>query len=325
MSEDADQRLATAVRAGDDTAVARALADGADPTTPATRRSILAEAVSATRRRARPGALTILRLLLEAGATAHPGEEPALITAVMSPVAPAVLRLLLAHGADPGARRSDGAPAIVVAARLGDHAAVDTLAAAGADVQAGDRQGRTALMHAVERNEQRVIAVLLTAGADIGTVSADGMTALRLARGWHRQNIQFMLGENHAGLDDVPITRTVVRFVPDSARLTGDPRMLHLLASVVDIALDDLGDDEWQARTGYDATVARAAARRLRHEITPAPRASWHELRVTADELGAIRSALVELAYGTTRETPDDTSRIEIVDMLSDLDRQLGR
>ncbi|MGI5239920.1 ankyrin repeat domain-containing protein [Dactylosporangium sp. CA-139066] len=391
MNHDPDQRLVEAVRAGDEVAVARALADGADPDAsvsrfqgsvlieaarsgrsgvvgllvdagarigpvghfnvsplrvavleartdvvrylvargalpaePTTRTSVLTEAVSYAMHRPRPAALATLQVLLDAGATPRPSEEAPLITAVMQPVAPAVLRLLLAKGADVNQRRSDGSPAIVVAARRGDHAAVDVLLQGGADADARDRHGRTALMHAVERNEQRVIAVLLLAGAAVDAVGADGMTALELARGWQRQNVQFMLGEHRAGRDDVPITRTVVSIVPTGVRFKGDPPMLHLLASVIDIALDDLGDDEWAARTGGNADTARAVAVRLRHEAVPASNASWFQLEVTADEFAAARSALVELAYGTTRVLPAGTSRLEIVDVLEELDRQLG-
>lgn len=301
------------------------IAHGALPAESAARTSVLTEAVSYTRHRPRPAALATLQVLLQAGATPHPDEEAPVITAVMRSVAPTVLRLLLAHGADVNQRRSDGTPAILIAARRGDHAAVDVLLQAGADVDARDQQGRTALMHAVERNEQLVIAALLLAGAAIDTVSADGMTALELARGWQRQNVQFMLGEHHAGLDDVPINRTVVRILPTGVRLSGDPQMLHLLASVIDIVLDDLGDDEWATRTGADADTARTVAARLRNEIVPAPNASWYQLDVTADELAAARSALVELAYGTTRVLPTSTSRLEIVDLLEELNRQLGR
>jgi ankyrin repeat protein len=306
-------------------AVQSLVAHGALAAEPKSRSSVLTEAVSYTAFRPTPAALATLRVLLEAGAAAGPSEEAPLITAVMRPVAPAVLRLLLTYGADANQQRSDGTPAIVVAARRGDHAAVDVLLQAGAEVDARDGKGRTALMHAIERNEQRVIAALLLAGAAIDAVSVDGMTALQLARGWQRQNVQFMLGERHAGLDDVPIVRTVVRAVPTGVRLAGDPQMLHLLASVLDIALDDLGDDEWGTRTGADADTARAVAARLREEVVPAANASWHQLDVTADELSAVRSALVELAYGTTRVMPAGTSRLEIIDVLEELNRQLGR
>jgi uncharacterized protein len=301
------------------------VAHGALGAEPATKSSVLTEAVSYTAFRPRPEALVTLRVLLEAGAIPRPREEAPLVIAVMRRVAPAVLRLLLAHGADANQHRSDATPLIVVAARQGDHAAVDVLLQAGADVDARDGRGRTALMHAVERNEQRVIGTLLLAGAALDAVSADGMTALQLARGWQRQNIQFMLGERRAGLDDVPITRTAVRIVASGVRLASDPPMLHLLASVIDIALDDLGDDEWRTRTGTDAETARAIAVRLRDEIVPTENASWHHLDATVDELAAVRSALVELAYGTTRIMPAGTSRLEIIDMLEELNRQIGR
>lgn len=301
------------------------IAHGALATEPTGRSSVLREAVSYTAFRPRPAAVETLRVLLDAGAVPGSSEEALLITAVMRPVAPAVLRLLLNYDADPNQRRSDATPAIVIAARRSDHASVDVLLQAGADVDACDAQGRTALMHAVERNEQRVVAALLLAHASIDTVSADGMTALQLARGWQRQNIQFMLGERRVGMDDVPIIRTVVRIAPTGVRLAGDPQMLHLLANVIDIALDDLGDDEWQIRTGTAADAARAFAARLRDDILPAANASWHQLDATADEVATARSALVELAYGTTRAMPADASRLEIVDVLEELNRQLGR
>lgn len=301
------------------------IAHGALPAESATRTSVVTEAVSVPRHRPRPAALATLQVLLEAGATPHPDEEAPLITAVMGPVPAAVLRLLLANGADVDQQRTDGTPAIVIAARRGDHAAVDVLLQAGADVESGDRQGRTALMHAVERNEQGVIAALLLAGAAVDTVSADGMTALELARGWHRQNVEFMLGERHAGMDDVPIPRTVVRILPTGVRLTGDPPMLHLLASVVDIVLDDLGDDDWETRTDVDPETARAVAVRLRTEIVPARNASWYQLDVTSKEFTATRSALAEIGYGATRVLPAGTSRLAIVDLLAELNRQLGR
>jgi hypothetical protein len=116
-----------------------------------------------------------------------------------------------------------------------------------------------------------------------------------------------------------------VRLVPTGVRLAGDPRLLQLVASVIDIALDDLGDDEWRTRTGTTAEAARGFAERLRDDIVPAATGSWHELDATTDEFAAARAALVELAYGTTLIMPDGTSRLEIVDLLEELNRQLGR
>ncbi|MCP2322270.1 hypothetical protein HDA40_000777 [Hamadaea flava] len=298
---------------------------GALAAEPVNRASVLTDAISYTAFRPTAAAVATLRVLLEAGAVPGASEEAPLITAVMGPVAPVVLRLLLTHGADPNQRRSDSSPAVVIAARRGDHAVVDVLLEAGADVDACDARGRTALMHAVERNEQRVVVALRVAGASTDVVSADGMTALQLARGWQRQNIQFLLGEHHVGMDDVPIIRTTLRVAMTEARLVGDPQMFHLLANVIDIAIDDLGDDEWETRTGLSTETAQAFAARLRLDFLRATGASWHQLAATADEFATARSALVELAYGTTRRMPSSMSRLEIIDLLEEINRQLGR
>jgi ankyrin repeat protein len=296
------------------------LTQGALRSEPTRMPSALNEAVSYTAYRPRPSALETLRVLLESAATTRPDEEKPLITAVMRSAPPAAFRLLLAHGADPDEQRSDGTPAIVVAARRGDHAAVDALVEAGADVDARDLRGRTALMHAVERDEKLVAQVLLTGGADVGAADDDGTTALRLAQGWQNQNIQFRMGEHSVGRDDVPITRTFLRVTPTAVRLAGDPPMFHLLADVIDIALDDLGDDEWETRSGLDAEVARSTAARLRDGLEPAPGASWYRLDLTRAEFATMRSSLVELAYGTTRATPAGTTRLEIIDVLEELE-----
>jgi len=133
-----------------------------------------------------------------------------------------------------------------------------------------------------------------------------------------------VMGEDRAGLDNAPMVRTGVRVVPTAVLLAGDPQTLRLLAGVIDIALDDLGDGEWQARTGTHCEQARAFAARLR-DVVRAANASWHQLDATADELATARSALVELAHGTTRVVPPGSSRLDIVDLLEELDRQLGR
>ncbi len=179
-------------------------------------------------------------------------------------------------------------------------------------------------MHAVERDERAVVAVLRLAGADIDKVSADGATALELARGWQRQNIQFMLGERIVGMDDVPIARTVMRRSPAGHQLRGDPSMFRLWAQVIERAVDDLGDAEWGIRTGTSSEEVLGLARRLRTQPVPASGASWHVLDVTSDELAAARAALLELAYGTPT-VPDGISRDEITDLFEELERQLGR
>lgn len=297
---------------------------GALAAEPVVRGSVLADAVAYAMHRPRPAALKTLRLLLRSGARAAPGEEASIVGAVMRRAAPAVLRILLDHGADPNQHRSDGTPVLVLAARRGDHAAVDVLIAAGADVDADDALGRTALMHAVERDERAVVAVLGLAGADIDKVSADGAKAMELAKGWQRQNVQFMLGERRVGLDNVPIARTVIRLNPTGYQLQGDPSMFRLWAQLIERAVDVLGGDEWNIRTGTSSEEALGFARRLRSQPEPASGASWHILDVTSDEFATARAALLELAYGT-RSVPDGMSPDEITDLFQELERQLDR
>jgi hypothetical protein len=71
--------------------------------------------------------------------------------------------------------------------------------------------------------------------------------------------------------------------------------------------------------------VADRCRTRCEAQIVPVPNALWYQLDVTADELAAARLALVEFAYGTTRVLPASTSRLEIVDLLEEVNRQLGR
>jgi ankyrin repeat protein len=305
--------LQSAVRGSHLAIVRLLLARGAlaleDPTKP----GVLAIALSAARHRPTPTTLATLRELLAAGVT------PDLVSAVTQGVAPAVLRILLEYGTDPNETRSDGTPVLVLAARRGDHAAVDALIQSGAAVDAADTGGRTALMHAVERDHKRCAAVLLLAGADIATTTGDGTNALQLARGWQRQNIQFMLGVHRVGLDNVPITRTTMRVTPTGVRLAGDPPQFELLADVIDLVVSDLRDDEWRTRTGTPADAARRFAIRLRTNVIPAGNASWHYLDADRGEYAVIRGALLELAYGTTRSTPPGYTRLDIIDLFEEL------
>jgi hypothetical protein len=380
---DRDAELVAAVRASDPAAVAKALADGADPDSAASRiamtvlseaastgrleitrllldagasvrarrpqyqsplqsavsnghldvirllvdrgaldvegtdrGSLLATAIAATRHRPQAAALEVLRHLLELGADAAPGEESPIVQAVLGSAAPAVIRMLLSHGADPNSRRSDGTPALILAARRGDHAAVDVLLTAGADPNAVDGDGRTALMHAIERNERAVSTALLLAGADHAG-------ALAIARGWQRQSVQFHLGEMSAGMDDVPIARTAVRLHPTGYELRGDPTEFSRWGQLVACAAEELGDDEWDARTGTPYALAQTVAHRLVGEPAKSPTASWHSIELTRAELATVRQAFVELAYAVRVTLPDDLGQEYVHDALDELDAQL--
>ncbi|MGA4687765.1 ankyrin repeat domain-containing protein [Micromonospora sp. AB353] len=280
------------------------------------RGSLLATAIAATRHRPQAGALEVLRYLLELGADAAPGEETPIVQAVLGSAAPATIRMLLSRGADPNSQRSDGTPVLVLAARRGDHAAVDVLLTAGADPDAVDGRGRTALMHAIERNERAVSTALLLAGAAHAG-------ALDVARGWQRQNVQFQLGEMSVGLDDVPIARTAVRLHPTGYELRGDPAEFRRWGQLVSCAAEELGDDEWDTRTGTPYALAQTVAHRLVHDPAKSPTASWHRIELTRAELDTVRQAFVELAYAVRAELPDGLGREYVHDTLDELDAQL--
>jgi uncharacterized protein len=128
------------------------LETGVDPNQARGREAILMDAVAAARHFPKPESLETVRLLLDAGATVRPGDDPAVVLVVASGSPSSVLRLLLDRGADPNATRSDGTPAIVIAAMRRNAGLVDELLAGGAEVDAADVGGRTALMHAVEKS-----------------------------------------------------------------------------------------------------------------------------------------------------------------------------
>jgi hypothetical protein len=295
---------------------------GAFAAEPADRGSVLTHVVSKISYQPSRALSKTLAVLLHLGASPGRNEEPPIVSAIEASAPPAVLRVLLDHGADPDQRRSDGTPVLVLAARHGDHAAVDLLVQSSADINAVDARGRTALMYAVERNERTVAGVLLLGGADRDRVSPDGMTALRLAQGWQWQNIQFALGETSVGVDNVPIARTLLRLTPGGFRLQADPAMFGLLASIIDVVVADL-DEEWEELTSCSAEAALTFATRLRSDPDPAPNASWHVMAASRDELTIVRSALVEMAYGTTRVLPDGVNRPDVQDLAADIFRQL--
>ncbi|MEU4217528.1 ankyrin repeat domain-containing protein [Actinoplanes sp. NPDC026623] len=280
------------------------------------RGSLLVTAIAATGHRPRAAALEVLRYLLELGVDAAPGEETPIVQAVLRSAAPATIRMLLSHGADPNSRRSDGTPALILAARRGDQAAVDVLLTAGADPDALDGYGHTALMHAIERNEQAVSTVLLLAGADQAG-------ALDIARGWQRQNVQFKLGERMVGLDDVPIARTAVRLHPTGYELRGDPADFRRWGQLLACAAEELGDDEWDTRTGTPYALAQTVAHRLVDEPAKSPTASWHRIELSREELATVRQAFVELAYAVRVALPDGLGQEYVRDVLDELDAQL--
>ncbi|MEQ4210152.1 ankyrin repeat domain-containing protein [Actinopolymorpha sp. B9G3] len=215
----------------------------------------------------KPESLETVRLLLVAGATVRPHDDPAVVSAVASESPPAVVRLLLEHGADPSAVRSDGAPAIVVAAMRRNAGLIEELLAGGAEVDAADANGRTALMHAVERGgTDGIIASPLCHGADKDRKAVDGSSAHTLALAWGRQNVRHMMGEQSVGPEILDAPRTVIDQRAGVVQLLGDDRALEQLAMLVDHAIDDLGADEFETLVGASAEDAHRVTDRLRND-----------------------------------------------------------
>ncbi|MGW5366672.1 ankyrin repeat domain-containing protein [Actinopolymorpha pittospori] len=295
------------------------LAAGVDVNPSSTRGAILMDAVACTRHWPMPESLETVRLLLDAGATVRPQDDPAVVLAVASESPPAVLRLLLEHGADPNAVRSDGAPAIVIAAMRRHAGLIEELLAGGAEVDAADGNGRTALMHAVERGADGIIASLLCHGADKDRQAVDGSSAHTLALAWGRQNVRLMMGEQSVGLEVLDVPRTVVYQRAGVVQLLGDDLGLEQLAMLVDHAIDDLGDDEFGTLVGASAEDARRVTDRLRNDRRGHPQShSLKQVDITRDEQRLIRGALLNLAYGPPMEMPAGMTRVQLADIFED-------
>ena len=96
----------------------------------------------------------------------------------------AIVRLLLARGADPNAPEKQGATPLDRAANAGKPEVVTLLLDGGADIRG---VGRSALFSALrEENCAATIRLLLARGADPGGCDADGLTPLMEAARWNR-------------------------------------------------------------------------------------------------------------------------------------------
>ncbi len=299
--------------------VRQLLQAGVDPNRPGERESLLMEAVAATGHHPSPQAVLAVQALLTAGATVRPDDDPALVLAVAAGAPAAVLRLLLAHGGDPDARRRDGAPALVIAAKRRNLTAVEVLLEAGATVDAFDADGRTALMHAVERGSQATVASLLCASADALLPAADGSTAHGLARSWNHHAIPFLFGETSVGPEHLDLPRTVLDARPATVRLRGDATEFQRWSVIVSHVLTNLGDDEFVTLVGQTADQARAVGARLAQEHQPtAYSGTLRVLDLTTEEWQIVRGALLNLAYGPALPPPG-ISHLDVCDLYENI------
>jgi ankyrin repeat protein len=119
------------------------------------------------------------------------------------------LRICIDHGVNvtTAETMSMVAPPLHLAAMQGHQAVVRLLLAAGADCEAKDCKNRTALMWAAERGYGAVVQVLLQFGAEVGPRDADGASAMHLAAEEPRYHIITMLSDWGASLDGATALR----------------------------------------------------------------------------------------------------------------------
>lgn len=90
-------------------------------------------------------------------------------------------KLLLACGADVGARSENGLTPLVLAARQRDFHATQLILEAGADINDASEDGYTALMFAAAEADTSLVAHLINHGADVNAVCKAGMSPLVFA------------------------------------------------------------------------------------------------------------------------------------------------
>ena len=168
------------------------------------------------------------------------GGETALMLAAAYAANPAVVRALIAAGAD--VRRADGAGStpLLYAGWFNPSAAVHrALLEAGAAVDAADHRGRTALLAAASRNPNpEVVRLLLDSGAELTARDDEGRTALMAAA--HNRDAGAASLLLAAGAD--PHVRNARGRTPlmQAAENNPNPEVLHVLLSAgADVAERD--------------------------------------------------------------------------------------
>ena len=170
--------------AGDTVALQAAIDSGTDPNA---RRS---DGYAAIHLAAKQGQLASLKVLLANGARIEARDRKHAHTAVHKAAwanRPEVLAYLLAAGADPNPRDTDGD--MVPLHWATDRRIAKLLLTAGANPDAADIYGETPLHTAASRKHAGVVAALLAGGANPNLKNDDGQTPLHIAAAWSDQAI----------------------------------------------------------------------------------------------------------------------------------------
>ena len=300
--------LHLASAAGNAAIVSRLLDKGADPN------AASETGITPLMEAARSGSVDAVRALLVRGAKVNATERDRDQTALMWAVArqrPAVVQLLIQHGADvhartrvrpltvmldQGPRRSvktsmqdareieaGGGTALIFAAEVGDATSAQHLLAAGANVNDAAADGSSALVRAVFAGHTGVARVLIDAGADVNAAGA-GYTALHAAalRGDHA-TVQALLlaGAN----PDIQLTKgsPVRRFGSQWALptpMTGATPLLvaatYLEVDIIRALLQARADHRLGLVDGGATPLLAAAGIAIEKEARPSDLARWH-------------------------------------------------
>ena len=170
--------------AGDTVALQAAIDSGTDANA---RRS---DGYAAIHLAAKQGQLASVKVLLANGARIEERDRKHAHTAVHKAAwasQPEVLAFLLAAGADPNPRDTDGD--MVPLHWATDRRIAKLLLTAGANPDAADIYGETPLHTAASRKHAGVVAALLAGGANPNLKNDDGQTPLHIAAAWSDQAI----------------------------------------------------------------------------------------------------------------------------------------
>lgn len=210
-----------------------------------------------------------VKMLLDKGAWVDmlaKGERTALHLAAMRPNGEAVVRMLLAKGADPKRKDASGGDLLIYSS--GVNASVAKMALTGReDVNFADRAGFTPLMNAVALGDVALVRSLLAKGADPnavtgnkfgtvknGSIDLGAFTALMFAATYGPVEIVDALLNAGAKIDAKDIRgMTPIYFAMSSDRQ--DPAVIRrLLAAKPDLSIAKLSGEgvaEWSSRYGH--------------------------------------------------------------------------